>query len=358
MYQLTEWFKRRFSDPQVVFLALALIALFAIVIIFGDTLAPFLASVIIAYLLEGLVAPLERRKVPRLLAVLIVFLGFMLFVILILFGLLPLLSQQVTQLFQQLPSIIAVSQNALMQLPEAYPGIIDAAQVQEIIAVIRAELALFGQRVVTMSVSSVVGFITIVIYTVLMPIMVFFLLKDKQRIIGWFARYLPRNHDLSKRVWHDMDRQIGNYVRGKFWEILIVWSATFATFSIMGLQFAMLLGVLVGLSVLIPFVGAAVVTVPVMVIAWFQWGWSSEFAYLMIAYLVIQLLDGNILVPLMFSEVVNLHPIAIIVAILIFGSLWGFWGIFFAIPLATLVQAVLVALPVDKVVAAEGKAAA
>jgi len=65
----------------------------------------------------------------------------------------------------------------------------------------------------------------------------------------------------------------------------------------------------------------------------------------MIAYAVIQALDGNLLVPLMFSEVVNLHPVAIILAILIFGGLWGFWGIFFAIPLATLVKAVINAWP-------------
>jgi putative permease len=146
-------------------------------------------------------------------------------------------------------------------------------------------------------------------------------------------------------VWVEVDRQIGNYVRGKFIEILIVWVVTFLTFSIMGMQFAMLLGVLVGLSVLIPYIGAAAVTIPVAILAYFQWGLSPEFLWLMLAYGIIQALDGNVLVPLLFSEVVDLHPIAIIVAVLIFGGLWGFWGVFFAIPLATLVQAVLKAWP-------------
>ena len=80
-------------------------------------------------------------------------------------------------------------------------------------------------------------------------------------------------------------------------------------------------------------------------IAFFQWGWGSEFAYLIIAYGIIQALDGNVVVPLLFSEAVNLHPVAIIVAVLLFGGLWGFWGVFFAIPLATLVKAVLHAWP-------------
>ena len=142
-----------------------------------------------------------------------------------------------------------------------------------------------------------------------------------------------------------MDQQIGNYVRGKFWEILIVGVVSIVTFALLGLKYAMLLGFLVGLSVIVPYIGAAVVTVPVALVAYFQWGWSSDFLWLMGAYTVIQALDGNVLVPLLFSEVVNLHPVAIIVAVLVFGGLWGFWGIFFAIPLATLVNAIISAWP-------------
>jgi len=95
----------------------------------------------------------------------------------------------------------------------------------------------------------------------------------------------------------------------------------------------------------IPYIGAAVVTLPIAAIAFFQWGWSPEFWYILVAYGIIQALDGNVLVPLLFSEVVNLHPVAIIIAVLVFGGLWGFWGVFFAIPLATLVQAVLGSWP-------------
>ena len=87
------------------------------------------------------------------------------------------------------------------------------------------------------------------------------------------------------------------------------------------------------------------VTFPVAVIAYFQWGVGAEFAYLLLAYGIIQAVDGNLLVPWLFSEAVNLHPIAIIVAVLVFGGIWGFWGVFFAIPLATLVKAVMNAWP-------------
>jgi len=345
MQSITNWFKRQFANPQVVFLALFLVGVFAAVMFAGDMLVPVIAGAIIAYLLEGVVRVLERRHVPRLLAVLVVFLLFMLFLTLIIFVLLPQLSKQLTQLVQQIPVMLGEGQRALLRLPEKYPEVISTVQMTEVISEIRSEVTEFGQRALSWSVSSVVGLITLLVYFILLPILVFFFLKDKKKIVDWFAGFLPKDYHLAEKVWNDVDRQIGNYIRGKFWEILIVWLATFVTFTLLDLNFAMLLSVLVGLSVLIPFVGAAVATVPVAMIALFQFGWSAEFAYVITAYLVIQGLDGNLLVPLLFSEVVNLHPIAIIVAVLFFGGLWGVWGVFFAIPLATLVQAVITAWP-------------
>ena len=138
-----------------------------------------------------------------------------------------------------------------------------------------------------------------------------------------------------------MDAQIGNYVRGKFNEIIIIGSASYITFVLFDLNYAPLLGLIVGLSVLIPYIGAAVVTLPITLVAYFQWGLTPDFVWLLITYGVIQFLDGNVLVPILFSEAVNLHPVAIIVAILVFGGVWGFLGVFFAIPLATLVKALI-----------------
>ena len=342
---ISAWFERHFSDPQVIGLAAVLAAGFAIIYLAGEMLAPVIASVVIAYLLEGLVGLLERKRVPRFVAVLMVFVVFMTVLILVIFGLLPLLSRQATQLLQQLPTMIGRGQDLLLALPHQYPDLFSEQQVIDLIDQIRAEAVRIGQQIVEVSLSSVLGLLTILVYLILMPLMVFFFLKDKTAIIAWIKGFLPDDRRLAGQVWADVDVQIGNYVRGKFIEIVIVWGVTYVTFAMMGLQFSMLLGVLVGLSVVIPYVGAVTVTFPVAVVGYFQWGFSSDFAYVMAAYAIIQALDGNVLVPLLFSEVVNLHPIAIIVAVLVFGGLWGFWGIFFAIPLATLVQAVLKAWP-------------
>jgi putative permease len=164
-------------------------------------------------------------------------------------------------------------------------------------------------------------------------------------MIGWLSNYLPRERTLVNRVWTESEAQIANYVRGKVTEIVIVGSVTYITFIVLGLDYAALLATVVGFSVLVPYIGAAVATIPIALIAFFQFGWGWDFGQVIIAYAIIQALDGNLLVPLLFSEVVNLHPVAIILAILVFGGLWGFWGIFFAIPLATLVKAVMNAWP-------------
>lgn len=345
MRLITDWFRRTFSDPQVVLLAVLLATGFLVIVYLGDMLAPVLASVVMAYLLEGLVAFLERRGWPRIAAVWLVFAVFVLFLSLLLFGVLPLVSRQLTDLIQQIPSMMAKGQQVLMHLPERYPDLVSPEQIQEIFAVVRQGTLELGQRALSVSLASLVGLITVMIYIILMPLLVFFFLKDKALIVDWFTQFLPQDRLFAKQVWGDVDRQIANYVRGKFFEILIVWAASLVAFTAFGLQYALLLSVLVGLSVIIPYIGAVVVTIPVLLIAWFQWGWSPDFFWLTFAYLVIQGLDGNVLVPLLFSEVVNLHPVAIIVAILVFGGFWGFWGVFFAIPLATLVHAVLHAWP-------------
>jgi len=345
MQALRDWFTNAFSNPQVVLLSLLLILGFAIIYMMGNILAPVLASIVIAYLLEGLVGMAERFNLPRLPAVLAVYALFIALLMFVFLLLLPLVMGQSVELIQQFPNMISKGQEALMRLPEHYPNFISVEQLQEILAQIRENMVTLGQSILTSSASSVIGVLTVIIYLVLVPLMVFFFLKDKEVIVKWFTRFLPRERYLVNGVWQDVDSQIGNYVRGKFWEVAILFVASFITFSLMGMNYALLLGVLIGLSVIVPYVGATLVMIPVVVVGYFQWGWTEPFAYIMIAYGVIQSLDGVLLVPLLFSEVVNLHPVAIVIAILAFGGLWGLWGVFFAIPLATLVQAVLHAWP-------------
>ncbi len=339
------WYERHFSNPQVLILAILLLTVFGVVIFMGNMLLPLLASIVIAYLLEEGVLRIERRGFSRVISAVFVYLCFVCLMVVAAIGMLPLLSEQITQFIGELPKMLLRVQKALLELPQAYPGYVNEAQIKELMVKVGSELGSYGQHVLQLSLSSLKGLLTWAVYLILILLLVFFFLKDKKKIVSWLTMFLPDERVLVAQVWAEMDDQIGNYVRGKVLEIIIIGVCSWIVFAVMGLNYAALLGLLVGLSVLVPYVGATVVTVPVAMVAFFQWGWGSEFAYLMLAYGIVQALDGNVLVPLLFSEAVNLHPVAIIIAIIVFGGFWGFWGVFFAIPLATLVKAVLNAWP-------------
>jgi putative permease len=341
-----ESIKRFLPNSQAVSLAIILIVSFVLIYSLSTILMPVFASIVLAYLLEGLVDQVERAKLPRLPAVYLVFSGFMACLGFFLFYLMPLVSQQAVELIQHIPEIINSAETGIMRLPEIYPKLISESKIQQMMFAVQRELLTYGQNVLSLSAASVVGIVSAMIYLFLVPMMVFFFLKDKDLLIFWFLQFMPRDRNLTVRVWEEVNIQIGNYVRGKFAEIFILWFVSYATFATMGLNYAMLLAVLMGVQVIIPYVGATLVTFPVLGVAYFQWGLSGDdFMYIVIAYSIIQALDGVVLVPVLFSEAVNLHAIAIIVAILFFGGMWGFWGVFFAIPLATVVKAVLTAWP-------------
>ncbi|GEK48611.1 AI-2E family transporter [Halomonas pacifica] len=339
------WVEHYFSDEEAVILLVVLVLGVAAVVWFGKMLAPFFTALVIAFLLQGAVNWLERRRLPHLLAVILVFLGFVGLLLAMALILMPLIWNQLVTLLQEIPRMFASSQQWLDQLQMRYPTLVTPDQVQEWIAMAGRELTLMGQRALSLSLASLGNLLDLIIYLVLVPILVFFMLKDRDGLVGFLLLMLPRRRDLMTRIWQEMDAQIANYVRGKFIEIMIVGSVAFLTFAFFGLPYSALLGVLVGFSVLVPYIGAAVATLPVAAVAGFHFGLSDQFFYVVLAYGVIQALDGNVLVPVLFSEAVNLHPVSIIVAVLFFGGIWGFWGIFFAIPLATLLKALVYAWP-------------
>ncbi len=341
---LREWFRRYFSDPQIVSLTLLLLLGAGVVLLFGHLLAPLIAALVIAFVLDGAVEWLHHWGMPRLLAVWIMFLVFVVGVALFIGGMVPLLMSQITEFARELPKMIAQGQSALSNLHERYPSYVSQAQVEGLMSELRHSLTSFGSRILSVSLASVFGLITLIVYLIMVPFLVFFFLKDKHELLNWLSNLMPRQRALMSEVWAEVNRKFVGYVRGKILEILIIWAMSYLAFGVLGLHYGLLLAVLVGLAVVIPYVGAVAVSIPLLFVAYIQWGFTEPFYYVLGAFVLIQFIDGNLLVPLLFSEMVSLHPVAIITAILLFGGLWGVWGVFFAIPLATLIQAVIHAL--------------
>ena len=345
---LRNWYIRRLSDPQTMGLLAILLFGFLAIYFFGNLIAPLLIAIVLAYLLEMPIRFLNLRlRFPRIMATILVFGSFISIATIFFLILVPMLWNQSISLLSDLPAMFNKLNEWLLNLPEHYPELIDYSMVDSIFNSVREKILGFGESVVKLSLTSIMNLVSLGIYAFLVPLMMFFMLKDKKELLQGVSRFLPRNRHLAFKVWIEMQQQISNYIHGKLLEILIVTLITYIIFLIFGLNYPLLLAFAVGLSVLVPYIGAVLVTIPVALVALFQFGVGPTFWYIIVTFAISQLLDGNLLVPYLFSEAVNLHPLAIIISVLIFGGLWGFWGVFFAIPLATLVKAVLNALPED-----------
>lgn len=337
--------KRYFSNEELVVFLLFLIATLCILVFWGGILAPILIAIVLAFLLQGLVDRLQRLGLGHVLSVFVVFFTFLTACGVFIGVMVPIIWRQAVRLVQDVPRMFTVIRTEVQKFAEGHSEFVSQTAIDELTNSLANESTNLGQWLVSFSLSSIPSLFSLVIYLVLVPLVMFFLLKDQERILGYLTSWLPKERKMMRNIAHEMNDQIANYIRGKFIEMLVVGVVTYIVFLVFGLKYAELLALLVGLSVLIPYIGAAAVTIPVVLVAFYQYGTQSEFVYVVVAYLIVQALDGNVLVPLLFSEAVNLHPLAIIIAVLFFGGIWGFWGIFFAIPLATLVKAIINAWP-------------
>tara|TARA_B100001057_G_scaffold303287_1_gene303491 strand:- start:2863 stop:3915 length:1053 start_codon:yes stop_codon:yes gene_type:complete len=338
---LKDWYDANFTDPNQV--SLALILLFSIIITYVliETISPILVAIVLAYMLEGLVQNLMRTtNIVRNISVIFVFLIFLIISILTLFMLLPLLLDQLTLFVKSLPDIFNKSKEFILGLYDENEYI-PKDYIDSIFLGLQGETSKLGNSIFAFSLASAGGLFAIIVYTILVPIMIFFMLFDKEAIYNWLSRFFPKKLDLTQKAYSELNLKIGNYIRCKFIEIIIVWISSFILFIALDLNYSLLLSFLCGVSVIIPYVGMIAVTIPIILVSYFQWGLASEFWYVIIGHLIIQAIDGNVVVPILFSDAVNIHPFAILLSILFFGSIWGVWGVFFAIPLAVLISTIL-----------------
>ncbi len=325
---------RRLIDRQVVLLTLLILSFLIMTLWLGSTLFPFFAAIVLAYLMDGMVVFMERRRVPRLVGVIVVFGLFLAGFFALFFWLIPLIVNQITNLVGELPRIAAATQSFLVEMQEKYISGLHSSYLEQLVPRMAREMEIMLGQVATHVLGYIPGLLSFLVYVILVPFLVLFFLKDKALILAWMANFIPRDRALLMQVLRDIDRQIGNYIQGKFWEILIMGVSSSLAFLMLDTRFAILLGLLTGLSTLVPYLGVAVVTLPVAFLAFAQWGfftWASMKP--IIAYAVLQLIDGTILAPVILGVSVRLHPTAIVLAILICGYIWGYWGLVFAVPI-------------------------
>ena len=344
---LNKFLTRYFSNEESIYFGLLLLSSFLFIYLSGSILLPVLVSIVVAFLLNGLLSTLRSINLShRISLFLTLFIFFSFYVSL--FFLLPSLGKQINSLIQSMPLIAIAFQENLELLSQNYPEIFSEDGVNTLFANLTSQFSSLLNNALGQLAGTISFVINTVFFVVLVPIMVFFFLKDKEVLLPMLTVLLPTKRGFMNTVFSEMNQQLFNYVTGKFIEMIIVGSVSYVVFLILGLPYAVLISILVGLSVIIPFFGAFLVTIPVLLVGLYEWGLSDTFYWLLALYLIIQILDGNVLVPVLFSSRNNLHPVIILIAVLFFGGIWGFWGLFFAIPLATFIKAIFNAWPQPK----------
>ena len=343
--QINSFLKKIFSNEETIVFSFVILCAFLMMTFFGSVLTPFLISIVVAYLLVGVQKKIESFNISSKWALVITFAIFIVTGAAMLLWLLPILYTQLQAFVLDVPELFNNFLEFVSTLPAKFPELVTSEQITVFFQAVSSELSSITQNIVKSSIAGIQRTITILLYIILFPILVFFFLFDRKNIMEGLSKLVPGNREMFSNIWTEMDMQLSNYVRGKTTEIFVVGLCAAIIFSLVGLKYSALLSALVGLSVVIPYVGAFLVTVPVVIVGLLQFGLTSEFYILITLYLLLQILDGNLLVPIIFSDAVKLHPVAIILAVFIFGSMFGFWGVFFAIPMATFIKAVWNAWP-------------
>ncbi len=339
---LKNFFDRYFFDDEQ-FAALFIISIGIIILYFlGGIIAPVLVSILIAYILNGFMSFLEEKGNSRFLALSVTLFIFSL-IYLSIFLVLPFLSRQILLLVSDIPQIYE-SVNVFLSAQLANYTV-SSNQLDEVLVNAFSYIPTLFQNALLQLNSGFSAVMNALLYLIIVPFLVFFLLKDRDVFLNYVKVLLPEKKDLLSKIWKDVNIQLYGYLRGKGLEMLLVTLVTGLVFYMQDVNYSVILAILVGLSVLIPYVGAILVTIPVILIGLFQWGLDSDFYIFIASYLIIQALDGNVLMPLLLGREVKLHPVIIITAVLIFGGIWGFWGLLLAIPIATFLRAILVSWP-------------
>lgn len=316
----------------------ATIAVFLVALWFlGDVILPFVLGGAIAYLLDPIADRLEKLHLSRISSVAIITLVAALIFIILILLVIPTLIQQTAALIDTAPQLFTRLQTALT---ERFPQILDAdSTIHRQLLTIGESIQSKGGELVNGLVSSALGLINVAILLVVVPVVAFYLLLDWDNMTAKVDDMLPRDHaPVVRRLAADIDNTLASFLRGQGTVCLILGSYYAIALMLAGLNFGLVVGFVAGLISFIPYVGALVGGILAIGLALFQfWGDWLSIGLVAGIFAVGQFLEGNILTPKLVGSSVGLHPVWLLFALSVFGSLFGFVGMLVAVPVAAVI---------------------
>jgi sporulation integral membrane protein YtvI len=311
----------------------------------SPVLMPFFIAAMLAYLGDPLVDKLESWNLSRTLSVTVVFCVFFLIALLLMLILVPLLSAQLAKLIQVLPTYLAKIQASLqpwLQSLGGASGQLDTDAIRQALSQYGSELSKVAGGLFTTMTRSGVVILQWLANLVLVPVLTFYLLRDWDVMVARFRELLPRRFatqvvDLSL----ECDEMLAGFLRGQLLVMFALAVIYCLGLSMIGLEFALLLGIIAGLVSFVPYLGLIVGIVLAGLAAYLQFGEWLPMLQVVIVFAVAQAIEGMLLTPRFVGERIGLHPVAVIFAVLAGGQLFGFIGVLLALPIAAIIAVLI-----------------
>jgi putative permease len=323
------------------FFLLFVLMLFIFVYFSFELLQPVYISMVLAYIFDPIHKALKKYGLAHSLATTCLLIFFLSTVTLSLLSVLPILSQEILNLFKEVPDLISTIQHYLEHRWANAAWIKNIMPFDFLLDTFKKNINKISSNIVHASLASFSGLLDIIVYMMLVPILTFLFIHDRDKFLAWGKTWLPKERKMLSTFSDNINAQMGLYLRGKMLEMILVFIVSSIVFKYLSMNYSLLMSACIALSTLIPVIGAVLATIPMLTIGLLQWGLSPAFYSMLLAYTLIMILDGYILVPLLFGGRLNLHASVILISIFFFGNLFGFWGVFFAIPLACIIKSLL-----------------
>jgi len=328
-------------------LGLTLVALYLL----RGVLLPFVAGLAIAYFLDPFCDRLERWRVGRTLATTIVMIGFGIVVLVVLLLLVPLIQSQIARLLGSLPDMIAGLQARAMPWLEragAYLSPDQIANLKSSLTGRAGDIISWIAGAFAAVLSSGLALVNILSLIFITPVVAFYMLRDWDRLVARIDGWLPRQHaPVIREQARLIDRTLAGYARGQATVCLILGTFYAAGLSLVGLDFGLVVGLLAGILSFIPYVGTIVGFVTSMGLALLQFSDPLWIGAVFVIFVIGQVIEGNVLTPLLVGDRIGLHPVWVIFALLAGGALFGFVGVLLGLPVAAVIG-VLTRFSIDR----------
>ncbi|HFD12396.1 MAG TPA: AI-2E family transporter [Crenotrichaceae bacterium] len=334
------------NQYKYVFFLIGLVISGWLIYLLSPILSPFLFSALLAYLFDPLADQLEERKLTRTLSVIVVFATIMLLVTSVLLWLLPALEQEISKLLKNLPSYIVTIRNWIMPWLQEHFGIqadaLDTSQLIEILKQHWKQAGGFASSLIASVSKSGLAIASGFMNVLIIPVVTFYLLRDWDILVAEIKHLLPRTKlSTISRLAKEADQVLGAFLRGQFSVMIALGFVYSLGLTLVGVDYAFLIGMISGLVSFIPYLGSTIGLVLASLAAAVQYQDWSHVLFAAGVFGFGQMLEGFVLTPLLVGNKVGLHPVTVIFAIMAGGQLFGFTGVLLALPVAAVLMVVV-----------------